>query len=270
MSSSYRPGSMIRPIKKQNQDKTQTQDKTKTQTQDKTQSQTTTTNPILPQSAPQLSLGSSRNNPRTNKSDVFTTNLFKSNYEQSNPKYSECMALLRKGCCYIPNFFGRPNNNGIFDSLKSEIESKCIDDDDNDEVEANGERIRWSKHFKIENPQNSYTFNQIVKELTDHFRIEVSQTRLNYYSNGQDWKPFHHDSHAYGDKRENYTIGASFGSRRDIVFVHKDEENLKFSFPQNNGDVFAFDYDTNVNFKHGIPKANRPGERFSIIIWGKI
>ena len=41
---------------------------------------------------------------------------------------------------------------------------------------------------------------------------------------------------------------------------------------QNNGDIFCFDYDTNIKFQHGISKLktkNPDNLRISIIIWGK-
>ena len=38
---------------------------------------------------------------------------------------------------------------------------------------------------------------------------------------------------------ENFTMGASFGTKRDLVFIKEDDVNCKFNFPQFNGDVFA-------------------------------
>ena len=37
---------------------------------------------------------------------------------------------------------------------------------------------------------------------------------MNFYQDQSDWKPFHHDSHAYGNKalREDFTVGVSFGA----------------------------------------------------------
>jgi hypothetical protein len=36
----------------------------------------------------------------------------------------------------------------------------------------------------------------------------VWRPRLNFYRDGKDWKPFHHDSHAYGGngKKEDFTM----------------------------------------------------------------
>lgn len=175
---------------------------------------------------------------------------------QLNEDYEK---ILKGGCIYLPNYFCKTNDILIFDKLKKEIN-------------LNG-MINWSKHFKHDDPTFSQIFNEIVKRMATHFNVEVIQTRLNYYKDGTDWKPMHKDRHAYGDGddqiREDFTMGASFGASRNIDFIHE-ESNLKFSFPQNNGDIFAFNSDINKKFLHGIPKVFKPiGERFSIIAWGK-
>lgn len=98
--------------------------------------------------------------------------------------------------------------------------------------------IDWSRHLKHENPDFSPTFNGIVNRLGDYFDVgararaalcscccagvdceerprthtslltaapnygcatDVYATRLNFYRDGTDWKPWHHDSHAYGE-----------------------------------------------------------------------
>jgi hypothetical protein len=98
----------------------------------------------------------------------------------------------------------------------------------------------------------------------------VYATRLNFYPDSTAWKPFHHDSHAYAtgkDQREDFTMGASFGASRALVFKTVQSEQ-QFSFPQNNGDVFAFDSRVNKQFQHGVPKVSgKSGPRFSIIAW---
>jgi hypothetical protein len=120
--------------------------------------------------------------------------------------------------------------------------------------------IFWLKEFP---------FDEIVKKLCEHFNVKPLHVRLNYYF-PNDWKPFHHDSHAYSNnEKEDITIGASFGESRELEFLH-DETKLKFKFPQNNGDVFAFNNDINKKFMHGVPKDSKcKGNRISIIIWGK-
>lgn len=83
--------------------------------------------------------------------------------------------------------------------------------------------INWSQHFKHENPDFSITFKSIVQRLSDYFDLDVYATRLNFYPNNVSWKPFHHDSHAYGGRalREDFTVGASFGATRyELKFSH--------------------------------------------------
>ena len=193
--------------------------------------------------------------PITNTSSKYTNQLFKSERErvEMNP---EVETKLKKGCIYLPNYFCETNDTTLFNKLKTEI------------LTQDG-LINWSKHYKHENPDGSPTFNEIIRRLAEHFKVEVHQTRFNYYKDGNDWKPFHHDSHAYGGIQENFTMGVSFGTSRQLDFLHE-ETKKKFSFPQNNGDIFAFDSDVNKMFMHGIPKAPEvTGDRISIIAWGK-
>ena len=52
-------------------------------------------------------------------------------------------------------------------------------------------------------------------------RCEVLASRLNVYRDGKDWKPFHHDSHAFSKgQQEDFTAGASFGAPRALAFQH--------------------------------------------------
>ncbi|KFH02063.1 hypothetical protein TGMAS_204390 [Toxoplasma gondii MAS] len=134
--------------------------------------------------------------------------------------------------------------------------------------------VNWSRHLKHENPSFSPTFRRVVAQLSSYFDVEVYATRLNLYMDGGDWKPFHKDSHAYSQVthlQEDITVGASFGASRALEFVHDSSDSVRFSFPQHNGDVFAFCSEVNKAFKHGVPAA--PGTtlspRFSVILWGR-
>ena len=51
-------------------------------------------------------------------------------------------------------------------------------------------------------------------------------------------------------------MGASFGAPRELAFLHE-PSGSQFSFPQRNGDVFAFTTEVNKRFKHGVPKSTR-------------
>jgi hypothetical protein len=204
-----------------------------------------------------------RSNNQSNNAKIYASNMLKSDFNKfgNNKLNNDYQKLLNNGCLYIPNYYCQQNDFTIFNKIKEEIKSQ--------------DPINWSKHMKYENPTFSNTFNEIVQKLSKDFNINVKQTRLNYYRNGLDWKPFHHDSHAYGDKEENYTLGVSFGSSRIMEFIQDDidlDTNIKekFRFPQNNGDIFGFTKEVNQKFKHGIPKEpNINEDRFSVIIWGK-
>eukprot|EP00939_MAST-03C_sp_MAST-3C-sp1_P005431 g5431.t1 len=98
-----------------------------------------------------------------------------------------------------------------------------------------------------------------------------------YCANGEDWKPFHKDSHAYasygtGGVKEDFTVGVSLGAPRSLAWRHADDKSPdgEFRFPQKNGDVFAFDTLVNDTFQHGVPRETKNrGPRFSIIAWGR-
>ncbi|QKF93559.1 2OG-Fe(II) oxygenase superfamily protein [Fadolivirus algeromassiliense] len=200
------------------------------------------------------------NNKHQNQASRYANTMMKSQFAMVNGNLNaDYDKILKGGCTYLPNFFCKTDDLIIFDNLKKEID-------------LNG-MVNWSKHFKHEDPTFSNQFNEIVERMAKHFNVEVLQTRLNYYKDGTDFKPMHKDRHAYGDGdskiREDFTMGASFGASRNLDFIHE-ESNMKFSFPQNNGDVFAFNSDINKKFLHGVPKVFKPiGERFSIIAWGR-
>ena len=164
----------------------------------------------------------------------------KSNYDLVSPFYNDIKYTLYNGCKYYPNMLCAQHDFTIFNKIKEDLfKEENI--------------IHWSKHHKIDNPTLSTIFNNIIESISRFFNIIVLQTRLNYYTY-QDWKPFHHDSHAYTNKmKEDITIGCSLGSSRNLTFKHV-ESNIYFNFPQNNGDIFCFDYDTNIKFQHGISK----------------
>ncbi len=88
-------------------------------------------------------------------------------------------------------------------------------------------------------------------------------------------QPFHHDSAAFNAQRaenQNITVGISFGSTRELAFLHAGNGS-KIYFPQTNGMLFAFGRDVNIRWKHGInalPTAAQDGKgRISIILWGQ-
>ena len=181
----------------------------------------------------------------------------KSNFDLVSNLNYDITEILYKGCIYLPNLICDTNNKNLFNKIINELSNIKIEE--------------WSKHHKIDNPNDSQTFNNIIDSLSKYFNIKVLATRLNYYTE-TDYKPFHHDSHAFTNGlKEDITIGLSLGDSRDLSFKHV-ESGQYFKFPQNNGDVFCFDHLTNQKFQHGIPKLknqNINNTRLSIILWGK-
>ena len=101
----------------------------------------------------------------------------------------------------------------------------------------------------------------------------MKATRFNYYEDGKQWKPFHHDAAAIDSRKaksQNVTVGVSFGSTRSIQFLDG-SSRTKLDIPLYDGFTYAFGKDVNIIWKHGIPKlqeSETSGPRFSIIVWG--
>ncbi|AAZ12631.1 uncharacterized protein TEOVI_000759200 [Trypanosoma equiperdum] len=184
-------------------------------------------------------------------------------------------AVLRGNALYIRRFACDEDDMALYNRLKGELIAAT-----GAEMSKDGGLIEWSRHQIFENPTDiSETFNAVVEMLAEYFDVDVYATRLNYYRDGQQWKPQHHDSHAYGTvktsnngeepQREDFTVGITLGATRSLLFVHE-ASGYQFEFPQRNGDCFAFTSEVNNTFTHGVPRVNTPiGDRFSIIAWGR-
>lgn len=190
----------------------------------------------------------------------YMKGLFESEEDRYNEKWLEHLKLLEKRCIYYPEYFEKKEDRTIFESLRRELEEK-----------EQCELKSWSKHFKFENPLVLPTFQKIIERLGQLFNVEIIETRLNFYPDENSWKPYHHDRHYSGQCREDFTMGASFGSTRFLAFRPVEDEERFFQIPQTNGDIFAFDATINKLFQHGIPKSSYlTGPRFSLIAWGRL
>mmetsp|Transcript_4352 Transcript_4352/g.10172 ORF Transcript_4352/g.10172 Transcript_4352/m.10172 type:complete len:435 (+) Transcript_4352:15-1319(+) len=113
----------------------------------------------------------------------------------------------------------------------------------------------------------SPAYQKVVHSLVTQFKVRPIRSILNCYRDGKDWTSYHSDQYFEG---VNMTVGASFGSTRNISFQHLQVPGSNFEFPQENGDVFAFTEEVNSEFRHAVlpnPKAKAP--RVSVIIWGR-
>ena len=109
---------------------------------------------------------------------------------------------------------------------------------------------------------------------TNQRQSHHTNTTVNWYKDSSDWKPFHHDSAAFNERRaktQNITVGVSFGSERELAFLNA-KNGTRIYFPQTNGMLFCFGRDVNINWKHAInalPPNEHDGKgRISIVLWG--
>jgi len=177
--------------------------------------------------------------------------------------------IVSGNAVYIERFHCEENDYQTLERLANDLDRNAKEEEEEEGM------INWSKHLKQENPEFSETFRTIVERMAEYFDVDVFATRLNFYRDGSDWKPYHHDSHAFGANghKEDFTMGASFGAPRALSFLHEPSAS-SFEFPQKNGDVFAFSSEVNAAMKHGVPQLsgqeqfeNNP--RFSVIAWGR-
>jgi len=123
--------------------------------------------------------------------------------------------------------------------------------------------------------QNSQLRMELVQKMEEAFGVRANAIRVNYYRTNKDYKPMHYDRGSDEEGVPQLTIGASFGATRELTLMHV-KSGVTMSFPQRNGDVFAFTPELNEVFMHGVPHMmpNSPAAmepedagRLSLIIW---
>ena len=127
------------------------------------------------------------------------------------------------------------------------------------------------------------TFNYVVEKVGKYFNMDVKATRFNWMQNLSDHKFFHYDGAALKPdiaKKQNSTIGISFGCTRDIAFQVASHQDCRkvISIPLPNGYTYLFNKDVNIDWRHGVLpietkpdyKPNVNDGRISIVLWGWI
>jgi hypothetical protein len=192
-----------------------------------------------------------------------------------NSKFN--LELTSRDVLLVPNLFNEHKNGELYNKLVEEIESCGIDQDillklwhGNDKIEGThliaNDRANWK--------QLCPTFNYVIEKIKDYFDIDIQATRLNWYKDTSQWKPFHHDAAAIKSdkaKLQNFTVAVSFGATREAAFEHATTKTV-VSMPQQDGCIYAFSNSTNVIWRHGILQDNpvKNEGRISIICWGSI
>ena len=120
----------------------------------------------------------------------------------------------------------------------------------------------------------SKTFQTIINYISKFFNMDIKATRLNYYKDSNDWKPYHHDAAAIKKDKaltQNFTVAVNIGLTRTVSLQHATHGTI-VDFEIGNCECYAFSDKTNVIWKHGIrrDKDFKDEPRLSIIAWGKI
>eukprot|EP00092_Neocalanus_flemingeri_P077963 GFUD01096892.1.p1 GENE.GFUD01096892.1~~GFUD01096892.1.p1 ORF type:complete len:421 (-),score=79.06 GFUD01096892.1:209-1471(-) len=118
------------------------------------------------------------------------------------------------------------------------------------------------------------TFAIILDKIKNYFDMDIKATRLNWYRDTSEWKPFHHDAAAMKAnmaRTQNFTVAVSFGCERDVAFENAETKTV-IAMPQPNGTVYTFGKDVNILWRHGIlqvpPELQTDEGRISIVAWG--
>lgn len=136
---------------------------------------------------------------------------------------------------------------------------------------------------KLDWKKDCPTFNYVIERVAQYFNMDVKATRFNWMQNLQDHKFFHYDGAALKPeiaKKQNATIGVSFGHTRDIAFQvasHPDCRKV-VSIPLPNGYTYLFNKDVNIDWRHGVMPIETPLDykskpsdgRISVVAWGYI
>eukprot|EP00398_MALV-I-01_sp_L67-1_P000844 gene844-869_t len=177
-------------------------------------------------------------------------------------KYDSALGTVLGGnAFYLKQFSCSKNDMSKYDALHQELGDEFAD--------------RWMRGgTKLHRPSaigsdellvKSKTYRDVIVQGMKHFRAEPLRSIVNFYRNGDDSTSFHSDQYPLG---EDITVGVSFGASRPLLFEHM-ETQQRFTFPQDNGDCFAFTKEINFTFRHAVPKQANVGGRLSIIFWGK-
>ena len=199
-------------------------------------------------------------------------------FENSINKTQTDIIFQSNDVVVIPDLFAsRPN---IYTELLEEIFQTKFDKQDL--------IIPWHEgcHLivddKLDWKKDCPTFNYVIDVIAKYFKMDVKATRFNWMQNLQDHKFFHHDGAALKPeiaRKQNSTIGVSFGYTRNIAFqtTHKDNKKV-ISIPLPNGYTYLFNKDVNIDWRHGVLPIKTPSNyvpkvsdgRISIIAWGTI
>ena len=172
---------------------------------------------------------------------------------------------------FLSSFLCAQDDRSVMETLRLELEAE-----ERAMSEWHGAR-HLGLQFESGLPESDQSLRaQLVRRMAGTLGIKASAVRLNLYRSQYDYKPLHYDRGRDADGVPQLTVGASFGAVRELTLMHV-KSGVTMSFPQHNGDVFAFTPELNEVFMHGVPhilpnspSSLEPAEsaRMSLIVWG--
>jgi len=172
----------------------------------------------------------------------------------------------------VSDLFGSYDDLTIYNNLLYEVQNSGVPQ------EQLWQSWHGDSHFIADDKRNwkehCPTFTMILDRIRHYFDMDIKATRLNWYRDTSEWKPFHHDAAAMKPDKartQNFTVAVSFGCERDAAFEHAESKTV-VSMPQPNGTIYTFGRDVNLLWRHGIlqvpPDQHKNEGRISIIAWG--
>lgn len=172
---------------------------------------------------------------------------------------------------YFPCIFTRPGDEDIYAQLVDELSAVAMEQKAALLRPWHGD-THWVADDACGWKSQSATYQMVVQRVADYFGMTINSTRLNWYKDGTEFKPFHHDAAAISEDKagvQNISVGVSFGATRELAFEESEAKRV-VSLPLADGSVYCFTRDTNILWRHGILRTREPLEegRISIVIWG--
>ena len=173
---------------------------------------------------------------------------------------------------FVPDLFCEAADLSLYQRLHSELAESGLTPHQiwsswhGDSHLIANDRTDWSRHCP--------TFHLVLDKIRNYFNMDIAATRLNWYRDSSEWKPFHHDAAAIKEdkaRQSNLTVAVSFGLEREAAFENAKTKTV-LSMPAPNGSAYVFARDINVLWRHGILQVNPENKieegRVSIIAWG--
>lgn len=178
--------------------------------------------------------------------------------------------ITERDVVLVPNLFKDFAPNDLRDQVLYEVENCGISKKDlfklwhSDSHHLVDDKLPWKEKVP--------TFGKIIDIMKEFFNVRVEATRLNYYENSKSFKYYHTDAAAFRPdkaKKQNFTICLHLGAPRTVAFRNIKTRTIT-SIPLEDGQIYCFSKQVNVEFEHAVLKEQKPSDecRLSIVIWG--